>query len=701
MSSDNAQHLPLLREDLELLRAANAYDGSPTWTLHDPVSNRFFRIGALIFHLLSRWSAQNGEQLIRQVANETVFTPTHEDVATLIQFLHTHQLTVQSYRQQSFKYAAQHKSYQASRWQRLLSQYLFFRIPLFRPDAFLNRTYPFVRKFFSPVFLYCVTLIGIAGVYLVSRQWDVFLNTFLHFFTLQGILIYAVALIGTKIFHELGHAYTAKHYGCRIPSMGVAFMVMVPMMYSDMSDTWRLHSRRERMHVAAAGIMNELMLAGICLFIWAFLPEGILRSVCFVVATTSLISSLLINITPFMRFDGYYLLSDWWGIDNLQRRSFQLAQWKLRYLLFGLIEEKPEVLSPSQELKLICYAWLTWLYRLVLFLGIALLIYHFFFKLLGLILFVVEILLLILMPIFKEIQHWWTLRSSLSTNRRRLGVFLLVSVMCALFLPWNSRIQIPGVLTSATYATLYPSESAQIAFIAVQQGQHVEKDQVLMVLRSPKLDKDIALTRKQIEFLEVRALRAVANRQDQDDLPVILEQIAAEFSKLAGLENKQARLTLRAPFTGIVAEMDEVLRVHQWVHHATPLCLILDPHSAEIRGVIAENELKRIVLGQQALFYPEDSQLPKLTASIHRIDWGNIKNLDLTYLASQYGGDIAVRRHNNGSMVPVYGIYLNNVSSTVPQQEIRGDILIVGKPVSVASRVYETVVSVIIRESGF
>lgn len=38
-------------------------------------------------------------------------------------------------------------------------------------------------------------------------------------------------------------------------------MVMVPMLYSDMSDTWRLSSRQQRFHIAAAGIINELLLA--------------------------------------------------------------------------------------------------------------------------------------------------------------------------------------------------------------------------------------------------------------------------------------------------------------------------------------------------------------------------------------------------------------------------------------------------------
>ncbi|WP_297325739.1 site-2 protease family protein [Nitrosomonas sp.] len=570
MPAEDVQQLPLLREDLQLLKAPNAYDGSQAWTLYDPLNNRFFRIGVLVYHMLTNWSAGNGQALINRIASGTVFSPTLEDVSALISFLHLNQLTIQSHTQQSANYLAQHKKYYANRFQRFLSQYLFFRVPLFRPDDFLSRTYPFIKKFYSATFLYLATLIGVTGIYLVSRQWDIFVNTFLHFFTLHGALVYAAALIGTKIFHELGHAYTAKHYGCRVSSMGIAFMVMMPMLYSDTSDTWRLHSKQQRMHVAAAGIINELILAGICLFIWAFLPEGILKSTCFVIATTSLISSLVINLTPFMRFDGYYILSDWWGVDNLQQRSFQLAQWKLRQLLFGTVEEKPEQLFPSLEFKLICYAWLTWLYRLTLYLGIALLVYHFFFKLLGLILFIVEIVLLIIMPIYKEIKHWWFLKSEIRhSNRFRLWLACLIISIGSLFFPWNSQVTIPGVLTSASHASIYSPESAQIVSIDIKRGQKVEQDQVLMVLRSPNLESEIALTRKQLEFFNLRAMRAVANRQDQDDLHVILEQIAAESSKLEGLEKRQTRLVLRASFSGVIAEMDDTLRIHQWVNHVT------------------------------------------------------------------------------------------------------------------------------------
>src|SRR5438132_13669007 len=100
-------------------------------------------------------------------------------------------------------------------------------------------------------------LIGLAGVFLVSWQWVTFTATVLHFFTPRGLALYALSLAVVKMFHELGHAYTATRYGCRVPTMGIAMVVMVPMLYSDTSDAWKLTSRHQRPAIGAAGTLGE------------------------------------------------------------------------------------------------------------------------------------------------------------------------------------------------------------------------------------------------------------------------------------------------------------------------------------------------------------------------------------------------------------------------------------------------------------
>ena len=207
--------------------------------------------------------------------------------------------------------------------------------------------------------------IGLIGLYLVSRQWNTFVATALHFFTLRGLALYILCLASVKIFHELGHAYTAVRYGCRVPTIGMAMVVMVPMLYSDTSDAWKLTSRRQRAAIGAAGMVVECALAALAIFTWNFLEDGIARSLVFILATTSLMVGAAINLSPLMRFDGYYVLSDWLGIPNLQDRAFAFGRWQLRRLLFGLNRPMPEPVDATQRRFFICFAWGVWAYRFV------------------------------------------------------------------------------------------------------------------------------------------------------------------------------------------------------------------------------------------------------------------------------------------------------------------------------------------------
>jgi putative peptide zinc metalloprotease protein len=69
----------------------------------------------------------------------------------------------------------------------------------------------------------------IFGLSQVIQQWGTFHAFLLDTFTLQGLASYGLALFVVKVLHELGHAYAVKRHGGRVPTMGVAFLVMWPM----------------------------------------------------------------------------------------------------------------------------------------------------------------------------------------------------------------------------------------------------------------------------------------------------------------------------------------------------------------------------------------------------------------------------------------------------------------------------------------
>ena len=258
-AAGTAPVLPALREDLRLFPAAPNRDGSPAWMIQDPVRNRFYRIGWLEFELLSRWQpGGNPGAVSAGVATDTPLHATVEDVGALAEFLGRNQLLQATSAQDSAKLAALRRSATANRLNWLAHHYLFFRVPLVHPAAFLERTLPWIRMLFTPAAALLVAVATIAGLMLAARQWDAFAHAFVGSLGAEGLVGYLAALAVAKSLHELGHAYTATRYGVRVGHMGIAFVVLWPMLYTDTGESWKLADRRQRFAIAAAGILAFL-----------------------------------------------------------------------------------------------------------------------------------------------------------------------------------------------------------------------------------------------------------------------------------------------------------------------------------------------------------------------------------------------------------------------------------------------------------
>ena len=137
----------------------------------------------------------------------------------------------------------------------------------------------------------------------------------------------------------------------------------------------------------AEGTAIAWALAGLATLAWALAPDGIFRQAMLYLATTGWLLTLALNASPFMRFDGYFILTDLLDFPNLHERAGVLARAWLRKTLFGVTALDSENLSLTARRALIAFALFTWLYRFTLFLGIAVAVYLLFFKALGIFLF--------------------------------------------------------------------------------------------------------------------------------------------------------------------------------------------------------------------------------------------------------------------------------------------------------------------------
>jgi len=697
--------LPPLRDDVQLLPGPYA-GGAPTWTLYDPVRGRFFRIGPEAFALLSRWHLGDADAVCRAVAAETPHAPGPEDVDGLLRFLIGNTLI----RADSHD-AAQRLLHQAraSRpvwawW--LLRNYLFIRIPLIRPDRALDRVAPLAGPLYTRMALRLVVLAGLLGLFLAARQWQEFVHTFAHFFSWEGLVWFAVALFCVKILHELGHAVTAKRYGCRVPTMGLALLVLFPVLYTDTSETWRLTSRRQRLAVGAAGIATELAVAALATLAWSFLPDGPARSAAFFLATTSWVLSLLVNVNPFMRFDGYYLLSDWLAVENLQARAFALGRWRLRRLLFGLDEPPPERFPRRLAAILTVYAYATWVYRLLLFIAIALLVYYLFFKVLGIILFVVEIAWFIALPVARELGEWWRRRHLIRlTPNLLVTLAVLAGLVWLVATPWNTRIALPAVLRDSRHAVVHPAVPAEVAEVRVARGDTVAEGDVLAVLRVPELAYEIAREERRVAMVRQALRRHAAQREAAQDVGVLQEELGSALSALAGLVEQRDDLIVTAPIAGVVTDVPDGLRPGLWVGVEQRLASIVDPGAARLRAYVRGGDLARVDVGAPARFYPDDPLAPVIDAIVTAVETVNVAALDQPALASVHDGAIAVREDAAGQLVPeesVYRVALTPQAPVpVPEQIRRGTVYVEGEARSLLDRAWRAVAAVLIRESGF
>ena len=629
-----------------------------------------------------------------------------EQIQGMSRFLAQNSLLTTSDMQATKNLMQQFKNGKTSLWQWLLHHYLFFKIPLFRPDKFLQALLPWVGFIYNRLFFAVLGVIGASGLYLTARQWDAFEATFDYFFTAQGMFWYLAALLFIKTVHELGHAITACRFGCRIPTIGVAFMVGFPILYTDTSEAWKLNSRRSRLAIGVAGVSAELIIALLATLLWNFMPEGAGQSSVVMLATITWITSLAINLNPMMRFDGYYILADYLGMDNLQERAFALARWQLREWLLGLNNSPPEHFTPRRRWTLLIYSYATWIYRLLLFLGIALLVYHLLFKLAGIFLMIVELLWFIALPIFRELREWWVKKAELHWNYKSIATLIsMVGLSLFMVVPWQDHIEAPALLTARHHVKLYPPTPSRLLHVAVTRGQSVKSGDLLITLESPDLKQKIILINSRIKALQWKITHASSRRSLLENSSVMQKEMVALLTEREGLLLRTAKLRITAPFAAVVTDIKKSLLPGRWIASNEALLELIDSGPPQIQAFVEESDIKRVSADSSGMFQPNDLKQPTIQYRMTGTEPMAVQYLEKPYFASIFGGPIRVWEESPGRFIPYTSIYRLTLDTTDKAKNIHyeqpGIVQLQAERESILRRIWRQVGQILIRESGF
>lgn len=696
--------LPPFREDLQVFRGPDEKDGYPSYSLFDPIIGQYYRLSWSELTIMKTLRAgMTPENLHEQLLSNTTLKPTLDQLELFFESAGRRNLLNVPLASEHFYDLALKKKGSWFWW--FLMHYLYFRVHLTNPSNFLKRTLPYVSFLTSKIMIVLYVIFIVYGLSLIFAKWDTYFATLLYFFSISGAFAYGAAIIAVKVIHELAHAYTAAYYKVRVPSMGVAFIVLWPVLYTDVTDGWQLRKRSERFYISAAGIIAETIIAGLATIGWSFSEPGIFQSMCFIVSTSSWASTLAINLNPAMRFDGYFLLCDLWGIDNLQERAFRYTRWKLRYWILGVQAPNPEEeLAEAHGFGLIAYTIYTWCYRLILYTVIAVFVYYAFTKALGIFLFILEISVFILWPLFGEIKESARLYKMFhfgKTQKILCGILALILAWIVLPLPHTQSAV--GVVVPNRLEGVYVPEAAQVKKVNVQINDKIEKDQSLLNMSSHPLSMYVKELEAQMELIQKQIDTLEATEDKKSYVPGKYAELSTTKEKYIGAKERLNNLDIKAKSTGQLYQWNRYMYPGQYIEGGALIGKIADIKDLKIVTLIPETLLTKIEVGYKATFWIPSSE-SYYHGEVTKIEPFRTDNLLYPQLSSVYHGELATVQKSANSLELVDTYYTVEVKLNPPQTLPIGTIGYVrwnGPFTSLAYEWVKKVRSIIVRESGF
>lgn len=588
------------RRDLRIFRGPLDHSGSPTWSLYDPISDIYYRLSDDNYHILSALTHNMELEEFMSKLKSLGMNVSKQKAMSVVVFLSNHNLLLPIYGQTEQKVAKHRLMKQKMLGTRILSNYLFFRLPLFRPDNWLTQSAELVHMIFNRWVLTCLILMAASGFICLISNWHRVAEQFVTTLTFQGLIRYSLAVIVIKCIHELCHAYTAKAYGIRVRRFGVAFIFFFPRLFTDITDSWRLSSRTQRFIIDGAGIFSEIIIGGIAALVWANTGPGVTRSICYYIFTVSILNTVLLNGNPFIKYDGYFLLCDILGIDNLQSRSMEIVKRGWRKIFFGINMSDPDpMLRGFGRFMAALYGIGASVYRFFLYTSIILIVYFKFTKTLGIILLVLEVYLLILRPFMMEVKTIMHLRK----KAKRVNVIgsiiglMIVILIISLPLPWN--LTLPCEIKPAASAIIYAQIDGYLASLNVENGQRILKNHTIFTQYNPYLQwaKREAVLDKAISTIELDL--ALSDTRTLPDARLNWFELKTYVAGIEELLRKQSLLEVSNPIDGEFALYDQHLKEGKWLRKGEVIGEVLDVSKRKIVAFIKETDYKGIKVGDR------------------------------------------------------------------------------------------------------
>lgn len=374
----------------------------------------------------------------------------------------------------------------------LMTRLLSWYVPLGNPRSLLSRLEAINTVVFHRRFIQLCVVLFVMTIFVLGLNFNVLVTEVSQLagsFTHSSVVSVLFILIMVKLAHELGHALSARHYGSDCHEAGILFLFLTPVPFTNVTDSWRLPAA-QRMIVTGAGIIVELFIASSCIILWSVTTEGLTHNLLLQTAIVCSVNTLLFNGNPLLRFDGYFLLSDFLRIPNLAPRSFDL----IRSLCVSFLTGQPVRTDDEKgrHKTMITYGVLACFYRVFLAFSILEAI-HFLcasndLRVLSWLLKLLTMVVLLGLPLARLLQaivsRPLTSESSAtdddSANRHSNGwkkglgqtTILVITLGAVFFTPLPSRVVSLATVTPSQQR-IFAGISGRLSGLSIPKGNHI------------------------------------------------------------------------------------------------------------------------------------------------------------------------------------------------------------------------------------
>lgn len=641
---------PRLHRHVSIYR--QEYRGERWYVLHDRSSGRFLRFNAVAHDVIARMDGDRTlAEILHQVTAADAAQLTSTDILQLVAQLHGAELLRDAFPMSVTQVLERYQRLQSQKRRRAYMNPLAIRIPLFNPDALLNRLVLWARPLFSVAGFAVWTLVVAVGVLLAVANGDALVREARALSLSPGYLLSFWALYPLmKALHELGHGLAVKTWGGEVHETGINLLVLMPVPYVDASSAWAFRDKRKRALTGAAGILVELFLAALGVIVWTSVEPGVVRTAAFNVALIGSLSTLLFNGNPLLRYDGYYVLEDLIELPNLAQRAGRYWLYLIQRHLLGLHDAASPVTAHGERRWLAVYGFASPLYRLFILFGIALYLAG-KFMLIGVLLACWAIAMQILLPLARAFVFLLRNPRTRAAPRRTLAVTAaLVAVPVLLLLvPLPSVTRVDGVVWLEDQAQVVAATGGLVQRVTVASGSAIEAGTTLMELDAPELRARLAAARAHLD--ELRAQQASEAVADRVRGALLTEDVLAAEAELDKARADVDALTVRSAVAGRFVLPGDQRPVGRYVRQGEVVGYLIDPGRTIVRALVPQSRaglLRQRVTGARVVLSERPDRA--LSATLLRETPRASEKLPSRALGRAGGGSIALNPADAGGL---------------------------------------------------